>query len=379
MKAGPGKLNQLQSQANQANTQTGFRQQSQPNLKQQSFQQNGNNGFQQNFNNELQQNPNNGFQQSFNNELQQSSNNGLQQSFNNGFQQQPNNGFQQFNEGFHNAFPQETFFQVDDPESHAGEINKNLINQVELQSLDFPDNNHNEYVAYVLTTAAPAPSSTTVNSPLSNDSLKTVYVPWIYIPPGRGYQNKIEHLDISKPPEPYNIPKPPERPKQSYLPPAPSYLPPEPTYLPPGPSYLPPKPTYLPPPPYTYPPPPPPTYLPPNPGYLPPEPKPQGYDYPPPLPPVPEEEEKAAEFTYFFLGRKLWYIPLYFSIYFVLYVGFLVLKAIARHKLKFPQALKNAAVVSARDFSDGGFYSRDYRDVEELLYIVTRAVEKDWD
>ncbi|KAI5711637.1 hypothetical protein M8J75_001964 [Diaphorina citri] len=275
---------------------------------------------------------------------------------------------QNFDGGFRNEMPQEANFQ-EQPESHAGEIIPNLVNQVSFQSLDFPENNQPEYVAFIQSTIpTPPPTTTTPPVPTTNfsNSLKTIYVPWIYIPPGSNIKQTDEPYKIDKPPEPNYLP-----PKPNYLPPKPTYLPPEPTYLPPAYSYPPP-----PPPPPTYLPPKP-EYLPPKPGYLPPEPQP-GYSYPipPPPPPSEEEKEKAAEFTYFFLGRKLWYIPLYFSIYFVIYVGYLVLKAIARHKLKFPHLLHNAAVVSGRDLIRMGlFTSRDFNDMEELLATVMRSVQ----
>ncbi|XP_063230576.1 uncharacterized protein LOC134535424 isoform X2 [Bacillus rossius redtenbacheri] len=41
-------------------------------------------------------------------------------------------------------------------------------------------------------------------------------------------------------------------------------------------------------------------------------------------------------YSYYYLGRKLWYIPLYFSVYFIVYVTALILKSIARHKIKYP-------------------------------------------
>ncbi|XP_014272110.1 component of gems protein 1 [Halyomorpha halys] len=87
-------------------------------------------------------------------------------------------------------------------------------------------------------------------------------------------------------------------------------------------------------------------------GYLHEEPS-IGYHYPPPpLPAIPAahamvETPKQVEkplVTYYYLGRHLWYIPLYFSIYFIIYVGALVLKSVARHKIQFPYNLQMAAV-----------------------------------
>ncbi|CAH0382232.1 unnamed protein product [Bemisia tabaci] len=107
-----------------------------------------------------------------------------------------------------------------------------------------------------------------------------------------------------------------------------SYNPPNPSPLP-GPAYL-----YLPPPqPQPRPPPPPPPLLPPA---------------PPPTPADEEEDEREAQYYYYGVGRHLWYVPLYFSIYFIIYVGYLILRSIARHKVQLPAMLHEAAAASAR-------------------------------
>lgn len=52
---------------------------------------------------------------------------------------------------------------------------------------------------------------------------------------------------------------------------------------------------------------------------------------------APAKEDKrvsSTHYSYYYLGRKLWYIPLYFSIYFIIYVTVLIVKSIARHKVK---------------------------------------------
>lgn len=54
--------------------------------------------------------------------------------------------------------------------------------------------------------------------------------------------------------------------------------------------------------------------------------------------PAPEKERvNKRPYTYYYIGRKLWYIPLYFSLYFIVYVFVLILKSIARHKIVFNQ------------------------------------------
>ncbi|KAJ8684418.1 hypothetical protein QAD02_020210 [Eretmocerus hayati] len=60
-------------------------------------------------------------------------------------------------------------------------------------------------------------------------------------------------------------------------------------------------------------------------------------------------------YSYYYIGRKLWYVPLYFSIYFIIYIAALVLKSIARHKINFPSSLAAAAggnYAAARSESD---------------------------
>lgn len=50
----------------------------------------------------------------------------------------------------------------------------------------------------------------------------------------------------------------------------------------------------------------------------------------------PEENRNKKPYTYYYIGRKLWFIPLYFSVYFIVYIASLLVKSIARHKIKYP-------------------------------------------
>ncbi|KAG8261540.1 hypothetical protein J6590_070450 [Homalodisca vitripennis] len=86
---------------------------------------------------------------------------------------------------------------------------------------------------------------------------------------------------------------------------------------------------------YRLPPPPSPTpynYPPPSNFYLPADPSP-----PPPPPPPPPKQESLMESTFYQIGPKIWFIPLWFSIYFVIYVTALLLKTVIKHKLFIPQ------------------------------------------
>lgn len=58
---------------------------------------------------------------------------------------------------------------------------------------------------------------------------------------------------------------------------------------------------------------------------------------PPPPPPEdipdiePEEQPRVKKYSYFYLARSLWYIPLYFTVWFTFYVTWLILQSIGRH------------------------------------------------
>jgi len=56
-------------------------------------------------------------------------------------------------------------------------------------------------------------------------------------------------------------------------------------------------------------------------------------------PEINDQRLDKRPYSYYFIGKKLWYIPLYFSIYFIIYIAALVLKSIARHKINFPAHL----------------------------------------
>lgn len=74
---------------------------------------------------------------------------------------------------------------------------------------------------------------------------------------------------------------------------------------------------------------------PPPPRPLPPPPPPPPTTEPPPPPEEPEEPEqpRVKKYSYFYLSRSLWYIPLYFTVWFTFYVTWLILQSIGRHKV----------------------------------------------
>ncbi|XP_018361971.1 PREDICTED: uncharacterized protein LOC108760463 [Trachymyrmex cornetzi] len=76
-------------------------------------------------------------------------------------------------------------------------------------------------------------------------------------------------------------------------------------------------------------------------------------------------------YSYYFIGKKLWYIPLYFSIYLIIYIAALVLKSIARHKINLPTQLEEIAHHrKRREFSEGWWYF-----TERILEGIERFAE----
>lgn len=83
---------------------------------------------------------------------------------------------------------------------------------------------------------------------------------------------------------------------------------------------------------------------------------------------LPEDEDRVSKkpYSYYYLGRKLWYIPLIFSVYFIIYVGALVLKSVAKHKIQFPAKLSELN----EEFNHG----RRHRRVDEATEKYTNAI-----
>ncbi|XP_075974902.1 uncharacterized protein LOC142975725 [Anticarsia gemmatalis] len=52
------------------------------------------------------------------------------------------------------------------------------------------------------------------------------------------------------------------------------------------------------------------------------------------------EMPRVNRYSYYYLGKKLYYLPLYFSVYFVVYVGALIIKAVLRHKITYPNSFR---------------------------------------
>lgn len=75
--------------------------------------------------------------------------------------------------------------------------------------------------------------------------------------------------------------------------------------------------------------------------------------------PEPPPEPRVKKYSYFYIGRKLWYIPLYFTVWFSFYVLWLILKSIARHKVSsFEDSLKNCTMIHLLIISKPGQHSK---------------------
>ncbi|KAJ8940153.1 hypothetical protein NQ314_010824 [Rhamnusium bicolor] len=74
-------------------------------------------------------------------------------------------------------------------------------------------------------------------------------------------------------------------------------------------------------------------------------------------------------YSYYYLGRKLWYVPLYFSIYFIIYVTILILKSVARHKIQY----KHKWISPARDARQ--LSTDQIQTIDHLHVNVTNALD----
>lgn len=74
-----------------------------------------------------------------------------------------------------------------------------------------------------------------------------------------------------------------------------------------------------------------------------------------------------GQYANYFIGPKLWYIPLFFSIYYLCYVTALIVKAISRHKILFPS--KAQKVTAKSDYPGRSFVQNT------LTGIIITALE----
>lgn len=84
------------------------------------------------------------------------------------------------------------------------------------------------------------------------------------------------------------------------------------------------------------------------------------------------EMPRVNRYSYYYLGKKLYYLPLYFSVYFIIYVGALIIKAVLRHKITYPNSFRP-------NDTTAGFFSK--RSIEshlsnENLHDMTKRVTR---
>lgn len=80
-------------------------------------------------------------------------------------------------------------------------------------------------------------------------------------------------------------------------------------------------------------------------------------------------------YSYYYLGKKLYYLPLYFSVYFIVYVGALIIKAVLRHKIVYPNSWRPNDT-TAGFFSKRSVESWDLSNdnLHEITGKVTHAI-----
>ncbi|XP_065086229.1 uncharacterized protein LOC135708152 isoform X2 [Ochlerotatus camptorhynchus] len=94
-----------------------------------------------------------------------------------------------------------------------------------------------------------------------------------------------------------------------------------------------------------------------------------------PLPPPPLEygTARVKAYSYFYLSRTLWYVPLYFTLYFCFYILILVLRSIARHKVSYP----NNFTGTSRSLQDMQFITNEQavQKADMLTTFVMKQID----
>lgn len=85
------------------------------------------------------------------------------------------------------------------------------------------------------------------------------------------------------------------------------------------------------------------------------------------------EMPRVNRYSYYYLGKKLYYLPLYFSVYFIVYVGALIIKAVLRHKIVYPNSWRPNDM-TASFFSKRSIDSSDNEKLHEITGKVTHAI-----
>ncbi|KAJ2947959.1 hypothetical protein O0L34_g9751 [Tuta absoluta] len=90
------------------------------------------------------------------------------------------------------------------------------------------------------------------------------------------------------------------------------------------------------------------------------------------------EMPRVNRFSYYYLGKKLYYLPLYFSVYFIVYVGALIIKAVLRHKIVYPNSWRpndqTATFFNKRSVETVAPEWDSSEQLHEITGRVTRAI-----
>ncbi|XP_022822506.1 histone-lysine N-methyltransferase SETD1B-like [Spodoptera litura] len=98
------------------------------------------------------------------------------------------------------------------------------------------------------------------------------------------------------------------------------------------------------------------------------------YHYHHPTTTTTTEMPRVNRYSYYYLGKKLYYLPLYFSVYFIVYVGALIIKAVLRHKITYPNSWR-PNTTTASFFSKRSIESHlSNENLHEITGRVTRAI-----
>ncbi|GBP83980.1 hypothetical protein EVAR_46611_1 [Eumeta japonica] len=91
------------------------------------------------------------------------------------------------------------------------------------------------------------------------------------------------------------------------------------------------------------------------------------------------EMPRVNRYSYYYLGKKLYYLPLYFSVYFIIYVGALIIKAVLRHKIVYPNSWRpndyTASFFSKRSV-DGDTWNFSGEKLLELTRLVSDGISE---
>ncbi|XP_063375678.1 uncharacterized protein LOC134663220 [Cydia amplana] len=89
------------------------------------------------------------------------------------------------------------------------------------------------------------------------------------------------------------------------------------------------------------------------------------------------EMPRVNRYSYYYLGKKLYYLPLYFSVYFICYVGALIIKAVLRHKIVYPNSFRpndqTSSFFSKRSVDS---WNLSNENLHEITGRVTAAIGK---